>query len=294
LDTYFRHIGKLVHEPPLLAHPSLISTLVRTPRVHFFHGAKPRPKERRVDVSCWDLDAGAHVLTAASRACARCEFDIDHVLWHSPASRHTIRAEPWLRLLDDDQHSLVSIGSPLASLSSEVMRARMFGVEPFQTPAAEAALRLPFWYCWAPRVAGKFRSGFALTPKELQALNPDIARRVAANQSNAFGLDGNVSEVPRTGRSWRMLGMVAAQRRPAGNLWMVLSGLAGPATCAAARVVAEIHAFVPWEAHRASPVVLAPVIAQVREGPANPARGDIRELEKVELLGPPRLYTRPA
>ena len=33
-----------------------------------------------------------------------------------------------------------------------------------------------------------------------------------------------------------------------------------------------------------------PVIAHVKEGAANPARGDIRELDSVHLAGPPHLY----
>lgn len=291
MTDYFRTIKLIQDDPLLLAYEALIDNLVRVPHVHFLYGAKPRPKERRVDVSRWDLDAGAHVLTAASRACARCEFHSEHVLWHSPASLQTVQAEPWLRVLDEDTHSVVSIGSPLASLSTEVMLARMFGVEPFQTPDAAAVSKLPFWYCWAPVIAEKFRSAFALTTVELSAQQKDIGARVRANQSHAFGLGDKVFEVTRTGKSWQMHGIVAAQRRPAGNLWLVVSGLAGPATCAAAKLVPDIRAMLPWQPHRISPVLWVPVIAHVKEGAANHARGDIRELDQVQFVGPTHLVT---
>ena len=291
MTEYFRTIKLIKDDPQLFAYEALIDNLVRVSQVHFLYGAKPRPKERRVDVSRWDLDAGAHVLTAASRACTRCEFDSNHVLWHNPASLQSVQGEPWLRVLDDDEHSVVSIGSPLASLSTEVMLARMFGVkEPFQTPDPTALSRLPFWYCWSPVVAEKFRSAFALTPAELKLVAKDIAARVDANESHAFGLGDKVYEVPRTGKAWQMPGIVAAQRRPKGNLWLVVSGVAGPATCAAAKLVPEIRAMLPWQPQQVSPVLWVPVIAHVKEGAANPARGDIRELDSVHLAGPPHLY----
>ena len=290
LQDYFRHIKMIDHETLLLAYEGLIDNLVRVPHVHLLYGAKPRPKERRVDVSRWDLDAGAHVLTAASRACARCEFRSEHVLWHSPASLCTVQAEPWLRVLDEDTHSVVSIGSPLASLSTEVMLARMFAVKPFHTPEAAVVGKLPFWYCWAPVITEKFRSAFALTPAELQTFEKDIATRVHTNQSHAFGMGNKVFEVPRTGKAWQMHGIVAAQRRPAGNLWLVVSGLAGPATCAAAKLVPDIRAMLPWQPLQISPVLWVPVIARVEEGAVNRARGDIRELASVDFAGSAHLF----
>lgn len=316
LDTYFRFIGKIAHEPPLFAHPALIATLVRVPRVHFLYAAKPRPKERRVDVSCWDLDAGAHILTAASRACAGGEFKNAHVLWRHAASLRTSQAEPWYQVLDADQDSVVSIGSPLASLSTEVMLARMFGVEPFRTPQVEPPGRpvpadgnrpwpfwvpdartgnrvpLPFWYCWAAKMARDFHSAFALTPAELRACAPDTAARVKASQSHAFGLNGRIHEVSRNGAQWEMHGIVAAQRRAEGNLWLVISGLAGPATCAAAKLVPKIQDILPWEDGRISQVLWVPVLAHVKEGLAARSLGDIRELEGEMLVGQPRLYPR--
>ncbi len=140
-------------------------------------------------------------------------------------------------------------------------------------------------------IAEKFRSAFALTTVELSAQQKDIGARVRANQSHAFGLGDKVFEVTRTGKSWQMHGIVAAQRRPAGNLWLVVSGLAGPATCAAAKLVPDIRAMLPWQPHRISPVLWVPVIAHVKEGAANHARGDIRELDQVQFAGPTHLVT---
>lgn len=290
LDRYFRVVGKITGEPPMFAHELVIETLVRVPRVHFIYAAKPRTKEQRVDVSCWDLDAGAQVLTAASRASAKCEFATEHVLFHTPATLPSVQGETWFRVLDQDQDSVVSIGSPLASLSTEVMLARMFGVTPFQTPDPGAARALPFWYCWAPVIAGRFHSAFALTPDGLATFHAGIAARVRANQSHAFGFEGQVHEVPRTGDAWTMHGIIAAQRRPAGNVWLVISGLAGPATCAAAKLVPAFKGYLSWQPHQTSAALWIPVRAQVKQGAASPARGDLRELERQTFLGEPRQH----
>ncbi len=135
-------------------------------RVVFMLGARPRPEERRNDISLWDTKSQAELLTQASRLDVHREFDIEPVLWRTPIDPAAIHRERCHRILEEDQASVISIGSPLASLSSEVMLARMFGVEQFKGHAfdpADSAVS----FVWLPKSIQHFCSSFALTWREL-------------------------------------------------------------------------------------------------------------------------------
>ena len=57
----------------------------------------------------------------ASRFERRHEFAIEDVLWRSPVDPSAIKSEKWYSLLETERISVISIGSPMAALSSEVM-----------------------------------------------------------------------------------------------------------------------------------------------------------------------------
>jgi len=101
-----------------------------------------------------DDRALAELLTRASRFDRKHEFDIEDVLWRSPVDPSALKAEKWYSLLDLPQTSVISVGAPVAALSSEVMLARMFGVEPFVRPRFSTKAALPFYFVWLPRVMG--------------------------------------------------------------------------------------------------------------------------------------------
>ena len=67
-----------------------------------------------------------------------------------------------------------------------------------------------------------------------------VAEQVKRNHASAFILEGTPHIVPADGNSWVIYGVIAAQRRAAGNVWLVVSGLAGPATDAAAMMVKDL------------------------------------------------------
>ena len=126
------------------------------------------------------------------------------------------------------------------------MLARMFGVQPFVSPQFKTGRQIPFFYGWMPKMAGSFRSAFGVTWRELKADHPLVSARLKNNQAAAFILDGVPHGVPTEGSTWTMHGLIAAQRRAAGNIWMVISGLAGPATYGTAKMVKRITAELPW------------------------------------------------
>ncbi|MEK7674709.1 MAG: hypothetical protein AAB676_02595 [Verrucomicrobiota bacterium] len=147
-----------------------------------------------------------------------------------------------------------------------------------------------FFLVWLPKLAENFHSAFGLTWRELQASHLELAACIERNQATAFILEDQPHESRAGGHAWTMYGIIAAQRRAAGNVWLVVSGLAGPATCAAATMVKQITAELPWSANRPSPVLWVPIKVQIRAGKPKPLDGDIREVGSAEFDGKPRIW----
>jgi len=156
LNTYYRKRGLGLQQLPILETRGVLEPLMDSSRVVFMLGAKPRPEERRNDISLWDTKSQAELLTQASRLDVQRKFDIEPVLWRMPVDPAAIHSERWHRILEEDQASVISIGSPLASLSSEVMLSRMFGVEQFTMPRFRAGKQVPFFFVWLPKPSTTF------------------------------------------------------------------------------------------------------------------------------------------
>ncbi|HEY3857232.1 MAG TPA: hypothetical protein VGO67_22850 [Verrucomicrobiae bacterium] len=290
LNTYYRKRGLGLQQLPILETRGVLEPLMDSSRVMFMLGAKPRPEERRNDISLWDTRSQAKLLTQVSKLDVYREFDIEPVLWRTPIDPTAILSERWHRILEEDHASVISIGSPLASLSSEVMLARMFGVEQFTLPRFRAGRQLPFFFVWLPNSIRHFHSAFALTWRELHSEYPALAARVRRNQSSAFILEGTPHGVPAEGKAWTMHGIVAAQRRASGNVWLVVSGLAGPATYGVATMVKEISAELPWSKGKQSKVLWVPVKVKIKGGKTAAWSGDTREVVEAVFDGEPRLW----
>jgi hypothetical protein len=291
LNEYLKTVGAPLHKLPILVTRGVVEPLFDSERLVFMLGAKPRPSERRVDLSRWDALALAELVGAASRCGHRQEYAIEDVLWRNPVDPSAIRSEKWYSLLEMDGTSVVSIGSPIAALSSEVMLSRMFGVAPFECPRFSIKPPLPFYFVWLPRVARGFRSAFGLTSEELEPGFKQLAKDVKRGSTAAFILDGTAFAVPAEAKSWTMYGVVAAQRRASGSVWLVVSGLAGPATLAAAKLVKWIDAELPVTHNQNSQVLWVPVKATIRTGrPSSVVSGDLREITDFSLVGEPKFW----
>lgn len=295
LNEYFRTLGEGLHKIPILASRGLLEPLFDAHRVVFMWGAKPRPQERRVDLSRWDARALAELLAQASRLDRRLEFDIEDVLWRSPVDPSAIKAEKWYSMLEMHKTSVVSIGSPVVALSSEVMLARMFGVSPFVRPRFSTKSPLPFYFVWLPHVVGNFPSAFGLTWRELEPEFKGLAKDVKNNRATAFILNGKPHVVPAEGKAWNVYGVIAAQRRACGSVWLVVSGLAGPATLASANLVKQITAELPSTDQQDSAVLWAAIKVKIKTGrPSSVVSGDLREIESAEFVGEPQIWPSPA
>jgi len=277
---------------PAFVMPGVYEALVGPSKVVFMLGAKPRTEERRIDISHWDVLAHAELLTRCSGLPGQRQFEVRHVLWHTLTDPKSIAREDWYGVLEDDGTSIVSIGSPLVSLTTEVMLARMMGVEPFVAPHFKFGTQVPFFFAWRAGAAdGKFCSAFGLSADGLKDINPNIAAQVRRNSASAFVLDGVAHCVAARDKSWIMHGIIAAQRRSKHSVWLVVSGLAGPATYAAALKVKDMVTELPWSSDKdPSKILWVPV--KVRVCTRSDARhgGDIREIETPDFDGVERLW----
>jgi hypothetical protein len=288
-DNYFTPQGASLRHLSALETLGIFESLGDKQRLVFMYGAKPRPEEQRTDNSLWDTRAQLGLVRHASQVGRQHHIDAQEVLWRSPVDPATLTNEPWFRTLDDDQASVVSIGSSLAALSTEIMLSRMFDVKPFEPPHVTQR-PVPFYFVWLHKFANGFRSAFGLTGEELRADHPDLARRVQRNATTAVQIEGTLYEAPTKGHLWTMYGIIAAQRRAAGNVWVVVSGLHGPATFGAATMVSKITNELPWSSKGPSKVLWVPVKVLVRAGKAKPTDGDIREVVSADFEGKPRIW----
>ena len=282
-DISFQHV-------PVLEIRNICEALGEKQRVVFMYGAKPRPEEQRTDNSRWDTRSNGELIRQFTLAGGQHQIEYMDVLWTNPVDPVALLNEEWYRVINDDRASIVSIGSPLAALSSELMMARMFDVPPFMPPKVTTRKPVPFFFVWLHKIASNFHSAFGLSAEDLQTDYPELAERVRKNQSTAVIMDKEVRESPIRASEWTMYGIIAAQRRSAGNVWLVVAGLHGPATYGAAKVVQDICEELPWPSHGKSPVLWVPVKVLVGAGTAKATDGDVRIVKKAELDGSPRFW----
>jgi len=291
LDTFFGPRGEGLDVQPLLERRGILHSLASPKKtVMFLLGAKPRPRAKRCDLSPWDTRSTARLARDFTVINPGIPHDIADVILDPHRDETTLVGEPWLDLLADPKISPVAIGSPRACLASELMLARMFSIAPFGTAdlAKDLRAKLPFHFIWSPRDGRNFRSRFALPARQVPSGSGLSVPAILANRASAFRCGENYYEVPVEGKEWTSYGVIAAQRRSNGQVWLVISGLTGPATYAAAMKVNDIADTLPWAAGGNGPVLWVAVEAKVREVRRRRTHGDDREVVASKLMGDPQ------
>ncbi len=287
LDVYFAPKGESLQDKPIFEKRGILECLVEKRKVAFFLGSKPRRAAHRNDISRWDARSLARLIGQACQFDLHMDYDIEDVLLESQMDERTARERDWYDILDDDSRSLVAIGSPRACLASEVMLARMFDVPPFKAPALENGLlaKVPFAFHWPARVSRGFRSGFTCTTGDLESTakkgfqfkEPGWRGLIRRGKASAFIMGDQVLAVPLGVRKWDAYGVIVAQRRSAGNVWLVVAGITGPATYAAAMLVNRLSVELPAEQRGDGPILLQAVKTAITTDKSRKA-GDNREI----------------
>lgn len=302
LNTYLEQSGQ-----GIFVKPTVIKSLIQKGEVSFLLGAKPDHNEGRkvTNVSPWDVHSVASILRAIDRVATGVHYDIEIAL-RRPAGAITSQVnpeslfaqEPWFRLFHDrDAPSLLIVGSPRASHASEIAMSLMFGIPPFAPMPASSRSKFPCLFVLSPDEFGKWPSSFAVSGAELSAddlKNFDSRERktwaiqvegkfitvkdsIATNSNMGAGRD-----------SCREYGLLAVQRRRK-QTWMLISGLTGPATSAAARLVDSLAALPSGDLGQNSPVVWAIVETDV-EKRDDRKEGDTREVVDQRILIGPNVW----
>ena len=314
LDNYLSSVGEGLDRNPIFHKRGVLDCLVETPRVAFLLGSTPRQWEQRNDVSRWDTRSVARLLheiclrSAALQAQLRgVEFEFADVLLDFPVRLEKLATEPWYQLLEDQQCSVIAFGSSRACHASEIMLAQMFGVTPFHKPSLTDPL-LPFYFIWPggqsgesgrsakPRLKGNppgFQSHFAWTPDDIEEKDPALARAIRRGKAFGFYFDGKLYPVSPGPGAFPMYAVIAAQRRSGSQVHVVIAGISGPATHAAATLVRKITAALPHVPGEDSQVLYVPVETQIRTDPSRSRRGDVREVLSCRFLCPPKWWPAP-
>lgn len=273
LDAYLERYNEGLAYRPLFARQSILQALAKSGDVIYLLGAKPH--ETWVDLSNWDVTSMGDLQRAVNKIASSLRFDFQTVTLHDRVelARDSMK-EPWTKCLQDYGPSIVAIGSPRACHGTETMLAQMFGRQEFVAPA-DGDPDLPFCFHWprlpdsdVPSAFGRWTQGkwlLQVGAEMLAASGPELSRGTT-------------------------YAVVAAQRRRSGRVWMVIAGLTGSATYAAAQAVESIQADLPQaELGELSPIVWAVVEAVVELDRSAGSRG-MRKLVSQRILGEVRRW----
>ena len=290
LDAYLGRLGEGLSEKPLFDRPGILEALGHSGDVLIFFSAYPRESLERTDIIHWDIESLAEVIRDINRYGSAVHLEIEKVMNLLPGQRSREKLERWKRHLLDDGPSLISIGSPRACRASEFMLAEMFGTEPYVVPAG-ASKGLPFQFAWPPQ-GRRRRSSFTMGARDLRRLAPELAEKINVEngKAEALKIGDEVLGVDTSKADWNSYGIIAAQRRRTGKIWLVLAGLSGPATLATASAVRLVMSNMPApeQPGQHSQVLWCVVEARIEQTPSLP--GDGRELMDRMLLGKPRYW----
>ncbi len=290
LDCYFSQQGQGLDENPIFERRGLLNCLVEKKRVTFLFAGKPSITEKHDDVSLWDTRSIAKIIQDLYQCQSGIEVELLDVLLANNSSE--LPGMAWYERLEQTDRSIICIGSPRACLASEVMLSKMCQVDPFvrPKPAIGNIESLPFYFLWPSRLRLNIDSHFVPKLADVRQVDPKLAEEVRRNKSAAICLDGKWTSIPMQGKHWNMYGIIAAQRRSGGQIWMVIAGISGPATYAASHLIENFDDALP-QAGDDSPIMWAPMTVPVHVD-SQKKGGDNRVPGKARLIGKPRLWPK--
>lgn len=271
--------------------PSVLEELVTDSNLKVLLGSYPRNPEKRTDVSRWDTLAMHEVFVHINRMSGSLHLDFVDVPFQSPKRgggaqewRSALAGKGWYAHLGEDGPSVVSIGSQRACQATELMLAQMFGVTAFQRPTRSAP-ELPFYFIWNPDERAKLPSAFSRGPEEIRGLDPKLAEEIQHGKAWALQIKQACYRLELHVKQAQTYAIVAAQRQPCGQIWLVIAGLSGPGTYAASKLLgAEDFAFPSAATRGRSPVLWMAIEAPVS---VKTIAGDDRVVHTPrKLIGP--------
>jgi hypothetical protein len=243
LDRYLERYGHGLAYSPLFSKPDLLQSLADYGDVTFLLGSKPEEDHFRVNFSHWDVLAMGEIQRSVNAFAPRVFFDIREVRLQPDVdgARRSVDESKCAQLLAEDGPSVVSLASSRRNPASDMMLSMMCGCEPFEDVPLTQKRSLPFHLVWPPGRDPVLPSSFHLSSGDVERYDERAAEIVRNERASALvvGDEVWVDELTRRGYG-PTYGVCVAQRRRRGQVWMVLAGLTGPATYAAARLVKKM------------------------------------------------------
>ena len=270
LDLYLERHGEGLAQQPLFQKPRLLQAFADSSRVTFLLGSRLDTDLKRAEYSQWDVNACTFLMRVLDGFGTNVRFDIEEVrrgAGEAEARRAT--RSSWAKRLDDEGRSLICLGSPRANHASELTLARMAGVEPHVRADDDPVP--PFRFVWRKHMP--FPSAFAEPPESL----PSADRAVLGKDDYAVYLGDRFvpTHKPTKKKARKTFGIVAAQRRPSGQVWLVIAGLNGAATYGSALAVTDVE-----ESLERPEYCWTPVEVLIRENP----RTGLYDIRKQDAL----------
>ncbi len=249
---------------PFFTHSGLIQELAGATECSFVLGS--RMAYEGAVMSHWDWQAMTRIQRTMRGLSNNQRFDLIDVQTGVQAGG----SAEWRKLFAKDGPSLVLLGSPRANRASEFALRKM--LQPAPAPGRWA--KLPFYFVF--HGDGTEPSHFARPLDKFNGEHQRIVKSVQAKHgwgliagAESFLSEVATKEVPGRGDR-RVLrdriksyGIIAAQRRPEGQVWVVIAGLTGPGTFAAADSLRHVIGTLPSQRGACSPVLWGVVCASV-------------------------------
>jgi hypothetical protein len=244
LDRFFSQFGEGIQEQGLFER-SILEPAAHAGSVRFVLGSSSDRDELWNVVRRWDSQAMAEILREVTQINARVKIEIADVI------RNGADKPPHYPYKESRSagRSIIAIGSPLANPYSETLLAEMIGVPAFGR-AAVTNTALPFQFIWAAMAKPPYHSTFAVKAKD-QVLkrvrrqikgyqqNHGVLLANLPNQKEPHKLQERFYESVRLQESGPAPGVIVAQQRATGEVYMVVAGVSGPGTYAAAKYLAS-------------------------------------------------------
>jgi hypothetical protein len=241
LDAYLEQYGEGLAYVPIFEKPDLMQTLADSGQVTFLLGSKSESERAGGPryFSHWDVLGMAEIQRGINASEGGVRFDIQDVMIDGrlPGLVESSDQSGWEGLMDDHGPSLVCLGSSRTSSATEIMLRRMFQCPDSVNALPEDGRDLPFHFAWGSTLPYVFPSHFHLSSKELGKRDRRAAELIDFGDASALVTENHVFvDTVNQMQEGNTYGVCVAQRRKGGQVWLVVAGITGTATYAAAKV----------------------------------------------------------
>jgi len=288
LDAYLEQFGHGLAYSPLFEKPELMRGLADSGRVDFLLGSKVDPLEDfRINISHWDVLGLSRIQARVLSFSQSVRVRIRELRMHENVqdAREEVADAGMTELFGDHGPSLVCIGSSRGNQMAEPMLCRMAGLKPFRAKQPGGLPELPFQFVWDSGRRYVLESAFHLDGEKAKAEEPSAGVAVLDEKAACFrhAAGYEIDELTREKNEGYTYALCVAQRRAEGQIWLLVAGLTGPATYAAAKWVNRMPTGLddhkPGRPSRAYWNIVRSKAKKVKEG-----KRDTYHLEEAEVV----------